>query len=103
MSDEVDELFDPSPVTYDAREDVTSLERRFGLFEAQITDMLRAIVVKLDRMMRSDDEIRDELIEMNKRLDRALDGVDGLDVRNRLAAVEDALLPRPKVRPRARK
>lgn len=93
----VDDKFDPPAdyfITSDAA-DVKSLERRFSQFQSNTTDLLQAIAAKLDRVLRNDEHVRAELADMHQRLDRALDNVDGLDVRNRLALVEEVVLPKP--------
>lgn len=98
----------PRPDSTDDRfalvhEDETrSLDRRLGLLSAEVAQGFEMQQLHNKRHDEQLKFIEGLLLDLHNRLDRALNAVDGIDVRKRLAAVEEALTEKPK-RQRAQK
>jgi hypothetical protein len=87
----IDARFDPGQ-----DEEIRSIERRLGLLAAEVRIARESTDIKLAKLAQQGEFIVDFLKAINAKLDRALNNLDGLDVRNRLSAIESEVLPKPK-------
>ena len=77
-------------------EDLRSLERMVRLLTSELRTGLESLNDKIARSSARDERIENLLVDLHARFDRALNAVDGLDVRKRLAVVEEALNEKPR-------
>jgi hypothetical protein len=82
----IDARFDPGQ-----DEEIRSIERRLGLLAAEVRIARESTDIKLAKLAQQGEFIVDFLKAINAKLDRALNNLDGHDVRKRLAVVEDAV------------
>jgi hypothetical protein len=88
----IDARFDPGQ-----DEEIRSIERRLGLLAAEVRIARESTDIKLAKLTQQGEFIIDFLKAINAKLDRALNNLDGLDVRNRLSAVESVVSePKPR-------
>ena len=72
-------------------ERVKSLERRFGQLVAKVDIALESLNHTARQQTSALERIEDLLISLHASFDSAMNAVDGLDVRNRLSVVEEAV------------
>jgi hypothetical protein len=83
-------------VVTDRDEDMRALERRVGMLDSFARQTLGSISDKLQHIQGQYEFIEDFLRAINAKIDRALNNLDGLDVRKRLALVEESVADRPR-------
>ena len=101
MSDDADSGRRPDPVDVrfaPVQEETKALERRLGMLAAEVRDGFDGIRDQLTRVTEQNKFIEGLLLDLHSRLDRALNAIDGMDVRKRLSAVEEVVAEKPKRR-----
>jgi hypothetical protein len=78
------------------------LEKRMDFLVAEMRDNFELVLIKLAKLLENDANMADALKDVNERLESARSGMEGYDLRKRLAAIEEAVATKPR-RTRGRK
>lgn len=81
----------------DVREESRATDRRIDALASEMRYSFELVLGKLVRLVEGQEQTALAIKDINERLERVLSGIEGYDIRKRLAAVEETVqMPKPR-------